>query len=97
MPTHAMMTKAPSTSAGYRLTSTSSWPITSRIAMTPRMPPVMITQSLFDIATATRIESIAKTMSVSSTFATVDQNGDRPSHDLRRLRRPGGRRRPRAP
>ena len=39
----------------------------------------MITHSLLDIATATRIESMAKTMSVSSTFTTVAQKADRPS------------------
>ena len=42
----------------------------------------MTTQSLGDIATATRIESIAKTMSVSSTLTTVAQNADRPSQAL---------------
>ncbi|MNC96236.1 hypothetical protein D3C83_135590 [compost metagenome] len=47
--------------------------------MIPRMPPVRITQVFDDIATATRIESIAKTMSVSSTLATVAQNADIPS------------------
>ena len=46
----------------------------------PSMPPVRITQVFGDIATATRIESIAKTMSVSSTLTTVAQNADRPSH-----------------
>ena len=45
----------------------------------PRMPPVITTHSLFETATATRIESMAKTMSVSSTFTTVAQNGERPS------------------
>ena len=40
----------------------------------------MITHSLLDIATATRIESMAKTMSVNSTFTTVAQKADRPSH-----------------
>ena len=48
----------------------------------PRMPPVMITHSLFDIATATRMESIAKTTSVSSTRTTVAQKAERPSHAL---------------
>ena len=43
----------------------------------------MITHSLCDIATATRIESMAKTMSVSSTFTTVAQKADRPSHGRR--------------
>ena len=45
----------------------------------PRIPPVNTTHSFGDMATATRIESIAKTMSVSSTFTTVDQNGVMPS------------------
>ena len=40
----------------------------------------MITHSLLDIATATRIESTAKTMSVNSTFTTVAQKADSPSH-----------------
>ena len=40
----------------------------------------MTTHSLSETATATRIESMAKTMSVSSTFTTVAQNGDSPSH-----------------
>ena len=44
------------------------------------MPPVRMTHSFGDIATATRIESIAKTMSVSSTFTTVAQNAVSPSH-----------------
>ena len=48
----------------------------------PSSPPVTITHSLLDIATATRIESIAKTMSVSSTFTTVAQNAERPSQAL---------------
>ena len=48
--------------------------MTSRIMTMPRMPPVRITQSFGDIATATRIESMANTMSVSSTFTTVAQN-----------------------
>ena len=65
----------------------SSWPITIRIATMPSSPPVMITHSLGDIATATRIESIAKTISVSSTLTTVAQNADRPSHGLRLRRR----------
>ncbi len=38
-----------------------------RIMLIPRMPPVMTTHLLGDIATATRIESTAKTTSVSST------------------------------
>ena len=42
----------------------------------------MITQVFGDIATATRIESTAKTMSVSSTLTTVAQNADRPSHGV---------------
>ena len=67
-------------SGGYRFTRTSSWPITSRMAITPRIPPTMITHVLFDIATATRIESMANTMSVSSTLTTVAQNAGRPSH-----------------
>ena len=46
----------------------------------PRMPPVRTTHSFGDIATPTRIESIAKTMSVSSTFTTVAQNAVSPSH-----------------
>ena len=45
----------------------------------PSSPPVMITHSLGDIATATRIESMAKTMSVSSTLTTVAQKADIPS------------------
>ena len=60
----------------------SSWPITIRIATMPSSPPVMITHSFGDIATATRIESMAKTMSVSSTLTTVAQNADSPSHGL---------------
>ncbi len=51
-----------------------------RIVMIPRMPPVMTTHVLGDIATATRIESTAKTTSVSSTRTTVAQNALRPSH-----------------
>ena len=43
------------------------------------MPPVRITQIFGDIATATRIESMAKTMSVSSTLTTVVQNADSPN------------------
>ena len=54
--------------------------MTSRIITMPRMPPVRMTQRLGDIATATRIESIANTMSVSSTFTTVAQNGLSPIH-----------------
>ena len=46
--------------------------------MMPRMPPAIITHSLRDIATATRMESTAKTMSVNSTLITVDQNGREP-------------------
>ena len=46
--------------------------------MIPRIPPVTITHTFGDIATATRIESIAKTMSVSSTFTTVAQKAERP-------------------
>ena len=38
----------------------------------------MMTQTFGDIATATRIESTAKTMSVSSTLTTVAQNADNP-------------------
>ena len=49
------------------------------MAMMPRMPPVRMTHVLFDIATATRIESMAKTMSVSSTLTTVAQNAVSPS------------------
>ena len=52
------------------------------MAITPRIPPVMITHVLFDIATARRIESMANTMSVNSTFTTVDQNGLIPSQEL---------------
>ena len=37
-----------------------------------------------DIATATRIESMAKTMSVNSTFTTVAQNALSPSHGFAR-------------
>ena len=48
--------------------------------MMPRMPPVMTTHSLSETATATRIESMANTMSVNSTLTTVAQNGDSPSH-----------------
>src|SRR5262245_49536537 len=55
--------------------------MTSLIITIPRMPPDRITHSFGDIATATRIESIAKTISVSSTLTTVDQNGVRPSHE----------------
>ncbi len=80
MPTHAMMTNAPSTSAGYRCTSTSNRPTTNRIATIPRIPPVITTQSFGDIATATRIESIENARLISSTLTTVAQNGDRPSH-----------------
>ena len=58
--------------------------MTSRIITMPRMPPVRITQSFGDIATATRIESIANTMSVSSTLTTVAQNAVSPSHGRRR-------------
>ena len=79
-PTHAMMMNAPSTSGGYRSTSDSSVPMTTRIMTMPRMPPVRITQSFGDIATATRIESIANTMSVSSTFTTVAQKAVSPIH-----------------
>ena len=61
--------------------------MTSRIMMMPRMPPVSTTQSFDDIATATRIESIAKMMSVNSTFTTVAQNADRPSIGRARRRR----------
>ena len=35
-----------------------------------------------DMATATRIESSAKTISVNSTLRTVAQNGERPIHPL---------------
>ena len=38
--THAMITKAPSTSGGYFRISGSNWPISSRIMTMPRMPPV---------------------------------------------------------
>ena len=61
--------------------------MTIRMAMMPRMPPVRITHVLFDIATATRIESMANTMSVSSTLTTVAQNAVSPSMALRRRRR----------
>ena len=57
----------------------------------------MITHSLFDIATATRIESMAKTMSVSSTFTTVAQNADRPSHGRAGLKRRASAPRPASP
>ncbi len=50
-----------------------------RIMMMPRMPPVITTQGFCDIATPTRIESMANTRSVSSTFTTVAQSGGRPS------------------
>ena len=53
--------------------------MTSRIMMMPRMPPARITQIFGDIATATRIESIANTMSVSSTLTTVAQKADSPN------------------
>jgi hypothetical protein len=46
--------------------------------MMPRIPPVRITQSFDDMATATRIESIANTISVSSTLTTVAQKALRP-------------------
>ena len=48
------------------------------------MPPVSTTHSFGDIATATRIESMANTISVSSTFTTVAQNAREPSHGRRR-------------
>ena len=57
----------------------SSWPITIRIAMMPKIPPAMITHVFDDIATATRIESTAKTISVSSTLTTVAQNAESPN------------------
>ena len=57
--------------------------MTSRIAMMPKIPPAMITQVFDDIATATRIESTAKTMSVSSTLTTVAQNAESPNAALR--------------
>jgi hypothetical protein len=44
------------------------------------MPPERITHSFGDIATATRMESIAKTISVSSTLTTVAQNAGSPIH-----------------
>ena len=62
--------------------------MTSRIATMPRMPPVSITHSFGDIATATRIESIANTMSVSSTFTTVAQKADIPSQARAGIGRP---------
>ena len=47
----------------------------------------MITTHVFcDIATPTRIESTANTTSVSSTFTTVAQSGDRPSQGLAGLK-----------
>jgi hypothetical protein len=54
--------------------------MTMRIVMMPRRPPLMTTHVFGDIATATRIESTAKMMSVSSTRTTVAQNALRPSH-----------------
>ena len=57
-------------------------PITIRIVMIPRMPPLSTTHSFGDIATATRIESIAKTKSVSSTRTTVPQKAESPIHGL---------------
>ena len=62
-----------------RMAGLSFW---SGIVMIPRIPPVSTTQIFGDIATATRIESMAKTMSVSSTLTTVAQNAERPSQDL---------------
>ena len=62
-----------------RRTTASSLPITSRIAMMPKIPPAMITHVFDDIATATRIESTANTISVSSTLTTVAQNAERPN------------------
>ncbi len=50
--------------------------------MMPSMPPLNTTQVFCDIATATTIESTANTISVNSTFTTVAQNGERPSHGL---------------
>ena len=44
----------------------------------PMMPPAITTQSLGDIATATRIESIENARLIASTRTTVAQNGDRP-------------------
>ena len=44
-----------------------------------------MTQIFGDIATATRIESIAKTMSVSSTLTTVAQNARQAQPGRRRL------------
>ena len=54
--------------------------------MMPSMPPAMITHVFDDIATATRIESTAKTMSVSSTLTTVAQNADSPKAGFAGLR-----------
>ena len=58
--------------------------MTSRIAMMPRMPPVSTTQALLDRPTATTTESIANTMSVSSTRTTVAQNAGNPSQGFAR-------------
>ena len=79
---HVVITKAPSTSGGYFCTSAINCPTTIRIATMPRMPPVSTTQSLGDMATATRIESIEKARFISSTRTTVAQNGDSPNPGL---------------
>ena len=54
--------------------------MTRRISTIPSTPPLTTTHVFGDIATATRIESTAKTRSVSSTLTTVPQKADRPSH-----------------
>ena len=48
----------------------------------PSRPPRISTHSFDERATAAAMESTEKTMSVSSTAMTVDQNGDRPNHVL---------------
>src|SRR5688500_7323900 len=78
MPTHAMITNAPSTSAGYRLINPSNCPTTMRSATIPSMPPVRMTHVLLDIATATRMESIENARFIISTRTTVPQNADMP-------------------
>ncbi len=71
----AMITNAPSTMAGYASNSSSmSCPATTRMATMPRMPPATLLRSLFETATATRIESIENARFTSSTRTTVAQN-----------------------
>ena len=48
------------------------------MASRPITPPAITTQTLFDIATATRIESIENIRFSSSSRTTVDQYGDSP-------------------